>query len=835
MKFGALVIVAIAAAPSAAVAQKLPIQKIIGTPCCSITAWNVRTAVATARVTASGQEFDFRVTNPADRSRVKVGLAVYANFANKQVSLDGRTACCAITVAPHASAGPPAGPPARSTTPTSAPSSPTAQTTASAAPAQPTTPEPGVSPPPAQPCCSITAIDTRTGAVTAAVKANGDAFGFSVPDAATRARLRVGQAVYANFARKQVSLDGRTVCCAVTSAPHAPGTTSTATASSGSGDNGAGGIPKPLGGMAGAAAAAVSGRAIELPRVSYGPPSPARLAEPTGPIAPARFGMRKVATVLNGQNATATLIHLRGLDGIEQAPGLPDGVRRLLELHVRTLEKGASDHYIVNTELAAQWAATHPVPDDIRPDDVDKNTHSGCNTWSMHCAGEVAKHAEQQTEEQFDALRQRAVKAWNHASDELTHDWNEVQGCMADHTLSLPPLPVQFNVTPQMTVSMETSGKSKSAGASGTVKGSLGIGFPMQGDFTTNLDLFYIPCLPFVVRPRSLAGSGTLGIGERLTGSVTASGQFDKTFTIPPTGGPKIPIQVFPVIIAGVPVSELDVSAYVEGDIEIGGNGSASGEFEVDNPHQASFGFACSGSSCGAVSHGIPVPTTAKETAELKGNVFVRPDIFTAIQLDFDYDALSVRAGPQPYLLGSLAGCAYGTASQSSAAATTTQENHALTADLDWGVDLRAEALVGPKVEARYRHSVTGDKHIWFGDLAPGGSTGLIAVVAGAGAPTAGAPTAFNVHMPTCYPYTNKIQYRVSWTGNPAPGVNPNCQWHAGGGTCTFDPRQALPISLKWPAAGDYELTVTAVSDEHDRTFEPAPPPTRTAVAVKGG
>jgi hypothetical protein len=808
MKVGVLLAVAVAATPAAVVAQKLPVQQLRIPACCSVTAWNVKTGIASARVTASGQVFEFSVSNPAYRSRIKTGVAIYANFANKQVSLDGRTACCAITVAPH--------------TPTAAPARPIAVTPATA-----------------DPCCNVIAIDERRSVADARVNATQEIFSFGVPDAATRVSLKVGQAVYANFAQKQVSLDGRTVCCDVTVMPHATAGAGGAPAPHSTTSSGS--RAAPSGGSSSAGATSRNGSAsrvvaaIRLPAVSWGP---ARQAPPVAAQSPQvllRYATRRVATVYQGQPVSATLLHLRGLDGIEQAPGLPDGVRRLLELHVRTLPKGASDHYIVNTELAAQWAATHDVPDDIKPTDVDKNTHSGCHTWSMHCAEEAAAHAEQQTEQQFEALRQKAVDAWNHAGGQLTQLWHQAEGCMADDRLTLPPLPVQFNVTPNMTIPVETSGKSKTAGASGKVSGTLGIGFPMQGDFTTTLDLFYIPCLPFVVRPRSFTGSGTLTVGERLTGSVTATGQFDKTFTIPPTGGPKIPIQVFPVVIAGVPVAEVDVSAYVEGNVELGGSGTASGQFEVDNPHRAAFAFDCSGQACPAESRGIPDPTTATESAELKGNVFIRPDIYTALQMDFDYDALSVRAGPQPYLLGSLAGCVHGTASQSSAAATTTEEDHALTADLDWGVDLRAEALVAKKVEARYQHSVTGDKHLWFKDLAPGGSTALIAVVAGDAAPRAGAPTSFKVHMPTCYPYTNRIHYRVSWTGNAAPGITPNCQWQVGGGTCTFDPRQALPISLRWPSTGDYRLTVTAVSDEHDRTFSPAPPPTTTQVKVTGG
>ena len=84
---------------------------------------------------------------------------------------------------------------------------------------------------PVPPCCSIVAVDAGAGLVTAKVNANGNVFQFkpnrfSPADAlrsnpATLASLKPGQAVYANFTNHQVSLDGRTVCCTMTSGPQA--------------------------------------------------------------------------------------------------------------------------------------------------------------------------------------------------------------------------------------------------------------------------------------------------------------------------------------------------------------------------------------------------------------------------------------------------------------------------------------------------------------------------------------------------------------------------------------------------------------------------------------
>ncbi|HXM96143.1 MAG TPA: GH25 family lysozyme [Candidatus Dormibacteraeota bacterium] len=77
-------------------------------------------------------------------------------------------------------------------------------------------------PTPQTACCTITAIDTSTGVVTAKENATGKIFQFKVTDAALLRSLKVGQGVYANFSMKQVSLDGSTVCCSIISSGATP-------------------------------------------------------------------------------------------------------------------------------------------------------------------------------------------------------------------------------------------------------------------------------------------------------------------------------------------------------------------------------------------------------------------------------------------------------------------------------------------------------------------------------------------------------------------------------------------------------------------------------------
>jgi len=63
------------------------------------------------------------------------------------------------------------------------------------------------------PCCYVTAIDSRTGLVTAKENASSRAFQFKPTNAKQIRDLRVGSPVYANFAKSQVSLDGHVACC----------------------------------------------------------------------------------------------------------------------------------------------------------------------------------------------------------------------------------------------------------------------------------------------------------------------------------------------------------------------------------------------------------------------------------------------------------------------------------------------------------------------------------------------------------------------------------------------------------------------------------------------
>lgn len=682
--------------------------------------------------------------------------------------------------------------------------------------------------------CSITAIDARAGVVSAKVNASGAAFQFRVTDAKLLAGLHVGQAVYANFTTRQVSLDGKRMLGGIISPPQAAAPVTPRAKST----------PPP------ASPAAVSlqnnqniAQTKPLPTISYGTPHP--ITSKGGPVSELR-APRWQQRSLGG----ATVAHVKGVDGLEQVQGIPDGVKNLLGIHVRALPAGESDHYIINVAQAQEWIKTHPIPAHVKPADVKTGDgHSGCHVVSWHCAEESAKHAADEASRQADLVRNTAQHDWKHWGTELTNDWHELAGCLEDKTLHLDNIPVKFSITPQMDINAQTQGTTKS-GFSGSISGTLGLATQVDSNMLASLDVFYIPCLPFVVRPKAMGSVGTLGVTPKLIASLKANGKFDKTFDIPPTGDPHIPIEAIPIVIAGVPVAELDISVHFEGNIEVGGQGQLTAGFEVDDPHQFAVDFICDGHGCGKGPGKAPTvnqdPPTITETYKLEGNAFVKPDIYVALEMNFDVDAATVRIGPQPYLLAQINGC--GTATSTTAirptsTTTTTTESHALVSDLDWGMILRTEFLVaGTKEGQGWNPTLVGQSHLWFKDLWPGGSNALIAGVTSsaqlpgraafgnAGPSRPGKTSTFGVKMPACYPFTDSMQYTVMLPAGATGVATSQCSWRGVQGLCTGNPTKALAFTVNWPAAGTYSLTVTPTRDTpHHREFKP---PTATTANV---
>jgi len=743
--------------------------------CCGVVSVDSRAGVATARVNETGSVFEFRASGARPLPPLRVGQAVYANFSTNQVSLDGRTNCCTITKPPEAVAE----------TPRAAPATPAP---AARAPAPSTTP-------PAQAPAPAPAARAPAPAAPPAARA---------PTPATRAP-------------------------APTTTP-TPGRTTTPNASPGPG-----GLPTTV------TTAPVTANVYTLPTITYGEPVP---APPVSAALSAnflaalpRFENRTVTARVNGRSVSKQMIVLNGREGIENAP-IRDDARRLLGMHVRKLNLDESTVYFFDPEVAAQWLETHEVPDWVEPQEEEEDD-SECGKVSINGVLDCGGDAADAIEAEYERARENAEDWWNESADTLADLWDEAQNCFADHRLPGGSTPIRFDITPAMAVNLSQSG-TRGAG-SGSVSGSVGLGIPMEGDLEASVDFFYIPCLPFVVRPRSISVYGDFTVGEQLGIQAVASGAFNKTYTIPPSGGPRIPIQVIPIVIGGVPVAILDLSAYIEGEIEVAASGSVTGTFTLSNEHTSTFDFNCSGEGCRTGSRGRPTsssPITTTQSVQVEGEVSAKPGIYTALMLTLNVNVMSARVGPQPYLLGTAAGCGAATATQTDGVQSSGAQNAALVADLDWGVDFRAEALVGGKfVGNRYRDEITGNQHIWFGDLIPGGSSALRAALAGPSQAATGQPAVYKLRMPSCYPYDETARYSVTWTGNATPTAVPTsaCDWEGGQGTCRFNPQNELELRFAWPTAGDYALTAALIGrGEPHETIDPPLPATELSVAVAG-
>jgi len=158
----------------------LPVPAVMAAePCCNIAAIDAKNGVVTAKETATGRSFQFKVGGARTIASLKVGQAVEADFKTGKV-----------TVRP-AGLGPVNGVIVKAAEPAAALRK-FAQ----------------------DPCCNVTAIDGATGVVTARDNASGRTVRFQAA-AGIRGSLRVGHQVWANFGTQQVSVDGSQPCCSM--------------------------------------------------------------------------------------------------------------------------------------------------------------------------------------------------------------------------------------------------------------------------------------------------------------------------------------------------------------------------------------------------------------------------------------------------------------------------------------------------------------------------------------------------------------------------------------------------------------------------------------------
>ena len=776
------------------------------THCCAVVSVDTRSGNVSAQDKATQRRFEFKVENAILLRRIQPGQAVAADFAAGKATVEGIAGQYNIVAAAAGAA--PAQPAPVTAAPGVAPVQPAAP------PAQPAPAGViGAAPPPAPRPPAAGVIGAAPSPAPSLTRPpTAPAIG------AAPSPLQLGQRPPAAPAV------GGAPLLAQQPQPAAPvGAAPRATA--------AGPAAAATGGLSAQTAAGVgrtAGSAYPLPSITAGAPV----------MASATSGRQAQRASLRGSG-----IHLRGLDEIDSNTALPESAKILLMMHVGTLPENASDHYIVNPQLAREWAQARgmDVPASMKPTKKKKKKKKCDWTHSGGCADKV----QQTAQDIWDAASEDWKRAWAANTKNLAEKWNETQDCFKDHRLPLADIPVKFSVEPEFPVNLEKSDSrgGQSGSASGSAKGTLTVGLPVQADFRAQVELFYIPCLPFAIRPRSVGADGSMTVAARVGANVVATGNFAADYTIPPGGGPAIPIAVIPIVVAGVPVAILDVSLYVDGSVRVGGEGQLDGKFQLTAPYRSDFDFECNGHRCSGKMKNKPVPVTTTENVVLKGSVHVQPAIYTALQLSLNFEALAARAGPQPFLYGEVRGCSATAAAQNSAGQSSAQEFHALTADLDWGIEFRAEGLVAGEQVAAYVDEVMKRRHIAFNDIAPGGSTALAPGLSGPVQLAPASPGAFILKSRPCHPFADVVEYRLAWTGNAAPPTSsaaaparipvgqggrvgpapppasPACTWGSGQATCKLKPGADAAFTLVWPQAGAYTLTATPVRDAHERVF----------------
>src|SRR5208283_4813239 len=122
---------------------------------------------------------------------------------------------------------------------------------------------------------------------------------------------------------------------------------------------------------------------------------------------------------------------------------------------------------------------------------------------------------------------------------------------------------------------------------------------------------------------------------------------------------------------------EVDYALFIQGFLEVTGTGKAADNLVLNNSHTTSFGFTCDGKGCASPPDPDPqITNNSADTANhssnsnaltAKARIDIIPKLFTGLSIDVDYDAFSVRTGPEPAIDGDLLGAAC----ESSASKTT--------------------------------------------------------------------------------------------------------------------------------------------------------------------
>lgn len=71
----------------ASIAVSVPPEVSAGTPCCSITTIDMKTGIVTAKNTATGETFEFKLGNAAQIRNIKIGDPVSTDSQTREVTV----------------------------------------------------------------------------------------------------------------------------------------------------------------------------------------------------------------------------------------------------------------------------------------------------------------------------------------------------------------------------------------------------------------------------------------------------------------------------------------------------------------------------------------------------------------------------------------------------------------------------------------------------------------------------------------------------------------------------------------------------------------------------
>jgi hypothetical protein len=755
-----------------------------------------------------------------------------------------------------------------------------------------------------KPSGQIVAIDLAKHLVTARDVPTGRTFEFTLQNTAIVNSLKVGQGVYANFVAKQVSLDGRTVAGQIVNVSAIIASPLPAMSRPVDRPVARSAERLPAAGPASSLSPARSAVAISqsAPPATSAAPSPSstvvlptlRLAEvegkPTITVLTKQnnLELRHLSASVEGKQVETNVLSVTGTDAIESAFAqglLPEAARDALLAHAKNLQPGDIPTYVVNQDLAKEWAKTHtPLPKGAPPQTAPRGSNSTRHPRLVyasyhlrgdpefqdfgkavkHAAGEVskgAKHAESEASKDAehaggqisDAYKNATGQTtawWRHWQREGTKDWEKVEDCWVDHKIS-----ARRHVTfhPEHDLGYTANLASLKLG-----EGTVNVQIPIDLSLDAEASVFYIPCmavatgsvpLPFFIRPRDVsAQNGQISIAANVSANIQHLG-YKGDFSL---FAPRVTPILYPTLIMAGPVPiEFAVYLYLRGGIKAVAEADIESSFVASDKKEGPFSFTCNGHGCEHDFSKIKTESSVPMDPALKpnrsGRLIIEPYFWSAVQIDVYNGLLMGRAGPEAAVSGDMwgyqgSGCGSGVA----ASGGLGDNVKALTADIDaklyaaWQVGamgmtdpFTGEYIKGLKgyLTPKNESLLAPPFHLFFRDFV--GSSALTPLVAQNGTAYASHPAGYKVQMRPCYPYPDEVEYQMQWsvqtanTGTPSGGTGQSQNSSSAHGL----PQEKVLVNHTWTVPGDSTLTISAVRDKHGRKF--LAEPTRFPVHVQ--